>query len=157
MLVSLIRAWCPDLHRGLVQTVCLFHCRALIFIRVEGARSASWPQSIPKAHWGPRCEEPIWVCGLAVQQRSWGSPFPAILTVSELIPAPCGLHMSLCWQWKELAELGLPVLGVSHYNPYVVVFLSSQVCNTSQIFSEALRYSSKHLKCPSLLHCCYFL
>ena len=134
------------------------HCRALICLRAEGARSASWPQGIPQLHQGPPCEEPVWVCKLAVWQRSWASPFPAVLTVSELIPTPCGLHMSLCWQWEELYEPGLPVMGVSRYNNcYMVVSFSSQGSSTSQIFSEALRYISKHLKCPRLLHHCYFL
>lgn len=133
------------------------HCRTLVCVRAEAAGSASWPQGIPQPHQGPPCEEPIWICELAVQQRSWGSPFPAVLA-SELIPAPCGLCMSLCWQWKGLAEPGLPVLGVSCYdNPSVVVSASSQGCSTSQIFSKTLRYSSKHLKCPHLLHLCYFL
>lgn len=128
------------------------HFKALVCVRVEGARSASWPQGVAQPHRGPPCEEPIWICKLPVQQRPWGSPFPAVQTVSELILASCGLHRSLCWQWKEPAEPGFPMLGISRYdNPYVAVpvFLSNLFRGTEVLFwTSQMPMSSASLLLP---------
>lgn len=129
-------------------------CMALVGVRDQGARSASWSLGILRPQWGPPWEETSsFTPSVSVSWLHSQHPeAPCSLLFRECLNS-CSVSSLFCWQWKEIAEPGLPMVGVSCYgHSCLVIRVSSQGCSASQSYSEVQRYSSEHLGCSRLLY-----